>query len=243
MTTYLLIHGAWHGGWCWRPVARSLRAAGHRVLTPTLPGFADDGADASAHSLADVVDAVADLVEREDLQDVVLVGHSWAGYVITALAPRIRQRLRRLVYWSAFVPAEGASLVDEVDDATRALFEELAAQSGNATIELPYPVWEQGFIQDAEPAVQRVTYGLLVPQPFRYSATPVTPLDPGSWDVPTTYLMGKDDLTMPQDETGWPRFAARLGLVPELIPGSHELFFTQPDALTAVLEGLGSARA
>lgn len=111
--TFVLISGAWHGGWAWRPVAQHLRAEGHRVLTPTLPGLAD-GDDPTRCSLADVVDFVVGLVEGQDLSDVTLVGHSWGGYPITGAAPRLAARLRELVYWSAFVPAEGASLMDEV---------------------------------------------------------------------------------------------------------------------------------
>jgi pimeloyl-ACP methyl ester carboxylesterase len=235
--TYVLIHGAWHGGWCWRPVVRDLRAGGARVVAPTLPGFANDD-DPQGFSLAEVADSVVDLIERHDLTDVVLVGHSWAGYVLAAVAPRVRARLRRVVFWSAFVPAADASLLDELDDGTRALFRDLATASPDDTITLPYEVWQAIFVQDATPELQKVTYDLLVPQPFRYSATAVAPLDAG-FDVPMTYLMGEADLTMPQDETGWTRMAARLGLVPELIPGSHELCFTDPAALTKVLGDVG----
>lgn len=107
---FVLVTGAWHGGWAWRPVAQHLRAAGHRVLTPTLPGLAD-GDDPRAHSLADVVDFVVDVIESNDLTDVTLVGHSWGGYPVTGASHRLRARLRKLVYWSAFVPAEGHDLL------------------------------------------------------------------------------------------------------------------------------------
>src|SRR5690349_20341030 len=85
--TFVLVTGAWHGGWAWRPVAQHLRAAGHVVLTPTLPGLAD-GDDPTKHSLADVADFAVDLVERHDLRDVTLVGHSWGGYPMSAAAHR-----------------------------------------------------------------------------------------------------------------------------------------------------------
>jgi len=110
--TYVLITGA-GTRLAWRPVAQRLRAQGHRVLTPTLPGL-HDGADPTAHSLHDVIDYVVDFVERADLREVSLLGHSWGGYVITGAAPRLAPRLRRLVYWSAFVPAAGRCLNDEV---------------------------------------------------------------------------------------------------------------------------------
>jgi pimeloyl-ACP methyl ester carboxylesterase len=235
--SYVLIHGSWHGGWCWRPVAERLRAAGHRVLTPTLPGLAD-GDDPTAHSLDDVIDSVVALIEGENLADVVLVGHSWGGYVITGVAPRVRSRLSKLVYWSAFVPAQGAPLYDEVPPEVQDLFKAQAAVSGNNSVALPLELWQQVFIQDASEDVQRLTHSLLVPHPMQYNTTPVAPLDVDAFDVPIVYLTGSDDLTMPQDETGWPRFAARLGVAPTVIPGSHEILFTRPkvvaDALLAV---------
>jgi pimeloyl-ACP methyl ester carboxylesterase len=107
---FVLITGAWHGGWAWRPVAEHLRAAGRAVYAPTLPGLAD-GDDPTQYSLADTVQAVVDLIEGEDLHDVTLVGHSWGGYPITGAAPAIAARLRKLVYWSAFVPAVRAVAV------------------------------------------------------------------------------------------------------------------------------------
>src|SRR5918994_6758133 len=131
--TFVLITGAWHGGWAWRPVAQHLRAEGARVLTPTLPGL-HDGDDLTRYTLGDVVDAVVDLVEGEDLHDVTLVGHSWGGYPITAAAPRLASRLRKLVYWSAFVPAAGRSLNDEVPPPYQELFAAQAAVSGNNSV-------------------------------------------------------------------------------------------------------------
>src|ERR1700710_2641085 len=98
--TFVLVAGAWHGGWTWRPVAERLRAAGHRVLTPTVPGLAD-GDDPTRHTLADVVDSVVGRIEDADLHDVTLVAHSWGGFPVTGAAPRLASRLRKLVFWSA----------------------------------------------------------------------------------------------------------------------------------------------
>ena len=232
--TFVLIHGAWHGGWVWRPVAEQLRAAGHRVLTPTLPGLAD-GDDPDEHSLADVVDFVVGLMQREDLHDVRLVGHSWGGYVITGAAPRIADRLRKLVYLSAFVPKAGAALVDEMPPEHRGAFRELAKASGNNTIMLPYQLWQQGFIQDAPEPVQRLTYQLMVPQPFQYFTETVEPLNLDTLGVPVRYVLSVDDIARPPGEHGWDRFAERLGVDPIPAPGSHEALFTQPERLAEVL--------
>jgi pimeloyl-ACP methyl ester carboxylesterase len=230
--TYVLITGAWHGGWAWRPVARRLRAQGHRVLTPTLPGL-HDGADPTAHSLHDVIDYVVDFVERADLRDVSLLGHSWGGYVITGAAPRLASRLRRLVYWSAFVPAAGRCLNDEVPPHYTEMFVALAEASGDNSVTMPFDVWQNAFMQDAPEPVQRTVHELLVPHPMQYFTTPVEPIDPAALGVPASYVLSVDDISLPPGEYGWDRFARRLGVESIAAPGSHEACFTQPDGLVA----------
>jgi pimeloyl-ACP methyl ester carboxylesterase len=232
--TFVLITGAWHGGWAWRPVAEQLRAAGCRVLTPTLPGL-HDGDDPTAYTLTDVIDSVVELVEREDLRDVTLVGHSWGGYVIAGAAPRLAARLRKLVFWSAFVPAAGRSLYDECPPHYQGLFDAQALASGNNSVALPFEVWQAGFMQDAPEDVQRMVHGLLVPQPMQYFTEAVVPLDLDTLGVPAAYLLGEDDVALPPGEYGWPRFAERLGVVPVTTPGSHEACFTRPAELAEAL--------
>ncbi|WP_410791674.1 alpha/beta fold hydrolase [Kribbella sp. C-35] len=232
--TFVLITGAWHGGWAWRPVAEELRSAGHQVLTPTLPGL-QDGADPTPYTLADVVDSVVELVEGEDLRDVTLVGHSWGGYVIAGAAPRLAARLRKLVFWSAFVPAEGRSLYDEVPPNYQALFDGQAQASGNNSVAMPFEVWLMAFMPDASEDVQRVVHSLLVPQPMQYFTETVAPLDLDTLGVPVAYLLGEDDVALPPGEYGWNRFAERLGVAPVPAPGSHEACFTRPVELAEAL--------
>jgi pimeloyl-ACP methyl ester carboxylesterase len=231
--TFVLITGAWHGGWAWRPVAQHLRAAGARVLTPTLPGL-HDGDDPTRYTLGDVVDAVVKLVESEDLHDVTLVGHSWGGYPITAAAPRLTSRLRKLVYWSAFVPAAGRSLNDETPPSYQELFAAQVAASDNNSVMLPFEVWQSGFMQDAPEPVQRMIYDLLVPQPYQYFTEAVEPLDP-ALGIPASYVLSADDIALPPGEYGWARFAERLGVPAQPAPGSHEACFTEPAGLAEAL--------
>lgn len=113
MTTYLLVHGSWAGGWNWGTVRPLLEAAGHRVLAPSLTGLADRAHLAGPEvGLTTHIDDIARLLEWEDLADVVLVGHSYGGMVITGVAGRAPDRLAHLVYLDAFRPEPGQSAFD-----------------------------------------------------------------------------------------------------------------------------------
>ncbi len=113
MATYVLVHGGGHGGWCYGKVAPLLRAAGHDVHAPTLTGLGE-----RAHLLGPAVDLdmhvreVVAVLHYEDLRDVILVGHSYGGMVITGVADRAANRVGRLVYLDAANPRNGQSLVD-----------------------------------------------------------------------------------------------------------------------------------
>jgi len=113
MATYVLVHGGGHGGWCYQPVARLLQAEGHTVYAPSLTGLGD-----RAHLVSPAVDLdlhirdVVALLQSEDLRDVILVGHSYGGMVITGIADRAADRVGKLVYLDAANPVNGQSLVD-----------------------------------------------------------------------------------------------------------------------------------
>lgn len=120
MAHFLLVHGAWHGGWCWRDVTAALVRAGHRAHAVTLTGLGE-----RAHLLrADIglqthIADVSNAIEAEELNDVVLVGHSYAGMVVTAVADRMPRRLSHLVYLDAVVPKPGESWSSTHSPATR----------------------------------------------------------------------------------------------------------------------------
>jgi pimeloyl-ACP methyl ester carboxylesterase len=113
MTTFVLVHGAWHGSWCWKRVRSLLQHQGHEVFTPTLTGIGE-----RAHLLAPSIDLrthtldVLNLIQWEELDDIVLCGHSYGGMVVTGVADKIPRRIRTLLYLDAFVPENGESLVD-----------------------------------------------------------------------------------------------------------------------------------
>src|SRR4029434_2852764 len=111
--TYVLVHGAWHGGCCWARVARLLRDAGHEVYTPTLTGLGERAHLARPETdLETHVQDVAAVLESEERRQVRLGGHSYGGMVITGVAARTSGRIAHLVYLDAFVPEAGKSLLD-----------------------------------------------------------------------------------------------------------------------------------
>jgi pimeloyl-ACP methyl ester carboxylesterase len=108
----VLVHGAWHGGWCWRRVADRLTATGRYVVAPTLTGVGERSHLASdSISLSTHIEDVVNEIKWKDLERLVLVGHSYGGMVITGVAEQVRERIAAIVYLDAFLPADGQSLL------------------------------------------------------------------------------------------------------------------------------------
>jgi pimeloyl-ACP methyl ester carboxylesterase len=119
--TYVLVHGAWHGGWCWRDVARPLRAAGHTVFVPTLTGMGERAHLMSRSvNLTTHVTDVVNLFKFEELDNVILVGHSYAGHILPMVADRIAKRIRHSVYLDANIGRDGKSFLPPEEVARRA---------------------------------------------------------------------------------------------------------------------------
>ena len=131
MATFVLVPGAWLGGWCWQQLTPRLREAGHQVYTPTLTGLGErkhlggPQIDLDTH-LQDIVN----VLEFEDLNDVCLVGHSYGGFVVTGVADRVPERLRQVIYLDASVPEDGMSLFSGAPPAFQAMVEESARTEG-----------------------------------------------------------------------------------------------------------------
>ncbi len=118
--TFVLVHGAWHGGWCWKRVSEMLGDSGHEVYTPTLTGLGERShlLDAKVNLATHVTDVV-NLLKWEELNDVVLVGHSYGGTVISGVAEQMHAAISTLVFLDAFVPESGESLADLASPAIR----------------------------------------------------------------------------------------------------------------------------
>src|SRR5215218_11345208 len=131
MATYVLVGGAWLGGWCWQPIARHLRDQGHNSYPLTLTGLGERAHLASPEvDLETHITDVVNLIEFEDLHDVVLVGHSYAGIVVTGVADRIPERISLLAYLDSGPSPDGVSFLDLQPPAARELLERLIEQEG-----------------------------------------------------------------------------------------------------------------
>ena len=226
-STYLLIPGAWHGGWSWWPVAKRLRAAGRRAVAVTLPGLAD-GDDRAGLRLRDAVDYLVDVVRRRDLTDVTLVGHSWAGYPMTAAAHRLPGRVSTMVYYNAQVPRPNGSMADDNPPEVAAFLRELIESTPDRAIPPTVEFVRQTFMQDVAEDAQRLLAELLTPHPGAYFLDALDAPDVAALGLPARYILGEHDRALPRPGT---EFAARLGLEPVLVPGTHEGMLTHPDAV------------
>jgi len=224
--TFVLIPGAWMGAWSWHPVARQLREKGHRVVALTMPGLSYGDSPAGL-KLADAVDHVVREIDRLDLRDVVLVAHSWGGYPATGAAHRRAGRIAKVIYYSAVVPAPGASMADE-NPGYGALIRASIEATPDGTVPLPFEAIRDGLMPGEPPELQKLVDGLALPQPGGYMTGELdTPAVTGI-GLPAAYLLGADDqsLARPGDE-----FAGRLGLTPTVVPGGHMALLSRPSEI------------
>jgi pimeloyl-ACP methyl ester carboxylesterase len=232
MTTFALVHGAWHGAWCWERLTPLLQHAGHEVVAMDLP--TEDGA-ATFDTYADVVCGA--LEGRGD--DVVLVGHSYNGNTIPLVAAR--RPVRHLVYLCAMVPDIGRSVFDQMSDELEMLNPVAYEQGLSVPDERLRQVWTDldiacaMFYGDCDEPTTKAALDRLRPQ----SAYPaILPSSLAEFPaVKTTYIVCSEDQILRPD---WSKQTARERLGAELIelPGDHSPFYSRPSALADVLLGL-----
>ena len=207
--TFILVHGAWHGGWCWRRVVDLLRARGHEVLAPTLTGLGE-----RSHLLSPDIDVnlhgrdVTNVLRFEDLDDVVLVGHSYGGPVISGVADAEPARIRHLVYLDSGIVEDGQALLDRLPP-------EVAAQRVAAAIDVdgtrcfPVPPAAAFGVTDLDDAAWVERH--LVPQPLNTFKAPIALSGPVGNGRPATYIVCSDPVYPPLEasrqwarDAGWP---------------------------------------
>jgi pimeloyl-ACP methyl ester carboxylesterase len=229
MSTFVLLHGAWHGGWCWGRVRPVLRERGHEVFTPTLTGVSDRAHLLSpAVGLGTHVEDVVRLLEAEDLRDVVLVGHSYAGLVVSAVASRVPERIARRVHLDAFVPRDGEAAIDLLPERVAHHYRESVAGPGFGWLIPPRSLEVLGVTaqEDLDWLTPRLT-----PHPW-LSYTEAAELRPAEADVPGTFI----------EAVSWMRVfepyaqrARQRGWEVHEIATGHEVMVTAPQELAETL--------
>ena len=230
-STFVLVHGAWHGGWCWSRVAERLRAAGQHVFTPTLTGLGERSHLLSpAINLDTFTQDIKNVLAWEDLRDVVLVGHSFGGLAISGAADQEAHRIRRLVYLDAFLLQPGTSAFDTFPAEVVSKLEARAATAGG--IAPPRPT---SLGLESEEDIQFVRERL-TPHPIGTYRQPFHLRHPLGNGLPATYLR----CTQPQfagvaDTYAWVREAYGDQWDWAELPCGHDAMVTAPALLTQTL--------
>jgi pimeloyl-ACP methyl ester carboxylesterase len=236
-TTFVLVHGAWHGGWCWRRVAPLLRAAGHEVVTPTLSGVGD-----RAHLLSPLVgldthiEDVVRLIDAEGAGDVVLVGHSYAGLVISGVTDRRPEAVRLRVYLDAFLPDDGDTGIGLLPDQIAAHYRESVAAAGFGWLIPPRSLQVLGV---TDPDDLAWLTPRLTPHPWRSYTQPLR-LSGRLNDVAGAYVECVDWMRV---FAPYAQRAKTLGFPVRILETGHEAMVTAPEALAVHLLELAEAKA
>ena len=194
MSTFVLIHGSWHGGWCWDKVKPLLTAQGHTVIAPDLPGHGADQTPVAAVTLASYVERVAAVINGQP-EPVILVGHSMGGVVITQTAEALPDKIQHLVYLAAFLPRNGESLFQLTQgDATSLVTPNLIVNEAEGWLAIKEAAQTAAFYQDCCPEdVAAAKARLTAQEALAGVGTPVqiTPLNFGR--IPRTYIQTRRD--------------------------------------------------
>lgn len=219
MSTFLLVHGAWHSGRAWDRVVPLLESAGHRALAPSLTGYGS-----KAHLLSpDVglgthIDDIVSVLENED--DVVLVGHSYAGMVISGAADRMPERIARLVFLDAMVPEDGEAAADVIP-VTKQLIDK--AVDG-------WRVPPMGLFGVTDPDDVAWLRSMLSDQPVRCLTEPVRLDNPAAKTIPRTHIH-----CVGGQPSGITRRPVPAGEPVRELPTGHDCMITMPAELAELL--------
>src|SRR5262249_11940425 len=235
--TYVLVHGAWHGGWCWRAVADGLHSLGHRVTTPTLTGLGERKHQLTKDITLDTF--VADIVnhiEAEELDDIILVGHSLGGAVITGAADRIPERIRHLVYLDGAILENGRSVFSTMPADIVAARRKLVAEVGQGVF-MPTPAPTAFGVPAGHPATDWVARRM-TPHPVGTYESPLKLDNPVGNGRPCTYVACTNPPHRPvEDARRWAKAQADWNW--QELATAHDCMVTAPADVAALLAAIG----
>ena len=233
MSTFVLIHGSMHGGWCWKRVAPLLRAAGHDVYTPTLTGLGERVHLAHRGITLDThIRDVLGVLEFEDLHDVVLAGHSYGAMVITGVADRASERIGHLVYIDGAMACDGQTVLDLFPPEWRASRRAQVDAEGDGW-RLPPPVNLTGWGISHEDAGW--VRAKLAPQPFATFTQPLRLTHAAGFDGPKTFIACLEAPPAQWRDAMIDRVCAEHDWRSRELTTGHDAMITAPGALTGLL--------
>lgn len=228
--SFVLVHGAWHGGWCWARVRDILSGRGQRVFTPTLTGLADRAQLMSRGiTLETHVEDIADLIVSEDLTDVVLCGHSYAGWVISGVAEAVGERIGSIVYLDAYIPEDGECWREVMPETGKAAIE---AALKNGTPSWPPPGARRFRVNAAD---RDWVDARLTPHPVGTALSPIRLTGARERIAKKAAIRARDypnarfdaDLAKVHADPAWQVFE---------LPCGHDVMIDMPDRLADILE-------
>ena len=229
--TYVLLHGAWHGAWCWQKLTPLLEARGAQVHTPTQTGLGERAHLLSPSvGLETFVDDLMQVLVDEDLWDVILVGHSFGGNAITAVADRCPERLRHLVYLDAVIPRSGQSAMSQLSLELQQARRQAAIESSGG---LTMPVPDARAFGVSDPDDARWLSAHLTPHPIKTYEDALTLNHPPGHGVPTTYIAVTPDYGPTEKSRDYAKAQPDWNYL-ELAAG-HDAMVTSPEALAEML--------
>lgn len=231
MAVFVLIHGMFHGSWCWKKVTPLLHAAGHEVYTPTLTGVGERAhlhyPDIDMHThIQDVVN----VLDYEELRQVILVGHSLAGFMAPAVAERTPERLAHIVNLDGPLAVEGKAFKDLMPD-TWEFFRQRGREAGDEGWAPPVMEWTFG-VTGADLTWMQAK---LTPHPLKTWETPLSFTNPASRSIPRTFISCTENLPSDEEIAAEERKVAALGWHYRFIPTGHDAMITAPEELTKIL--------
>ncbi|MEE3327702.1 MAG: alpha/beta fold hydrolase [Myxococcota bacterium] len=238
MSTFVLVHGAWHGGWCWQKLAPLLEAAGHRVLAPDLPGRGPEAQDMSGLTLDDYADFLSFTLAAES-EPVILVGHSLGGAVITQAAEFCPSDVGLLVYLAAYVPGDGESVADwALSDVDSLLGKFMNVDWDGGVLGLDREGSIECLYDDCSDADRAHALQNLSDEPLGPVAQPLCLSEGAALQLPAVYI------ECLRDRTVSPIMQSRMQerrLFQEIhtLDSGHSPFYSRPDELAEVLQGAG----
>lgn len=231
MRTFLLLHGALRGAWLWEKLMPLLLREGVNAIAIDLPGHGSRSAKRKGITMSSYIYDVLEFIRGENLQHLVLVGHSMSGMIISKVAEEMPERIKHLCYLAAVVPGKNDALIDLLTPERAATLRDMEGKVDE--IFGPIETLKPAYFTDLYGKEQEFYLRQLTPQPLAVFFEKIQYTKSPELSIPKTYIMGLKDKSLPPDLTKG--FADRLGVQPFQIDAGHDMMVSQPAAVAEVL--------